>query len=569
VAGGLAAEPAGNTTVVPPQPDWKAKVDEFLTKLDRKPGETPDMMFFRYWGDNPFVEAANDPQSTFGADADTASYTLARSYLYKQGILPPREAVRSEEFINYFRSRYAPPTEEGRAFAIHCEAAPSPFGHDPEYRLLKVGLKGREVPREKRKAASLAFVVDTSGSMRRENRLELVKDALRLLVPELDEGDTIGIAAFDAEARTVLEPSPASARERILDAISRLEPRQNTNVAAGLELGFQMAAARRLKDGTNRVILLSDGVANTGVTDPEAMLERVRAQREQGIYLTCVGVGMGNHNDTLLEQLADRGNGQCVYVDRLEEARKVFVEDLTATLEAIARDVKIQVEFDPARVIRYRLLGYENRAIADALFRDNKVDAGEVGAGHEVAALYELKLQGAPAAAGKLATVRVRYLTIEHGEAVELARDVTGADVKASFAEAAPRFRISACAAEFAEVLRESYHARGSELDKVAAIVEGLLGSPDGDGRKVGDDQNVVELAALLRRADALVRERERQLTEVARTTEALKENYFLRAQVEDALQARREQNRVQLDDILRQNDALRRRLEDLLAAPR
>ncbi|MBI4601029.1 MAG: von Willebrand factor type A domain-containing protein, partial [Planctomycetes bacterium] len=388
-----AAAPDPASTAPAETRSWRTRVDEILSKLDRRPGETPDMMFFRYWGSNPFVEASSDPLSTFAVDVDTASYTVLRAYLLQRNLLPPREAIRTEELVNYFDQRYAPPPEGGPAFAVHVEVAPSPFAHEQAYKLLRVGLKGREVSREKRKAASLVFVIDTSGSMRRENRLELAKDALRLLVNELDEGDSIGIVAFDREARTILEPTAASEKERILDAIGTLLPRQNTNVAAGLELGYRMANARLLKDGTNRVILISDGVANTGVTDPDAMLERVRAERERGIYLTSVGVGMGNLNDALLERLADRGNGQCVYVDRLEEARKAFVEGLTGTLEAIAKDVKIQVELDPKQVLRYRLLGYENRDVADSAFRDNKVDAGEVGAGHEVTALYELKLR--------------------------------------------------------------------------------------------------------------------------------------------------------------------------------
>jgi Ca-activated chloride channel family protein len=267
------------------------------------------MMVFRYWGDNPFAEAAADPLSTFGVDVDTASYTLARSYLYKQGMLPPKEAIGTEEFINYFKSHYAPPTEEGHAFAIHTPMAPSPFAHEPEYKLLEVGIKGREVARQERKACSLVFVVDTSGSMRQDNRLELVKDALRLLVAELDEGDSIGIVAFSTEARKVLDPTPASEKERILDAIATLQPEGSTNAAAGLDLGYAMGAASLLKDGSNRVLLLADGVANTGPVDVQTMLAAVREERQKGIYLTCAGVGMGRQETS---GRSEKSGGPCL-----------------------------------------------------------------------------------------------------------------------------------------------------------------------------------------------------------------------------------------------------------------
>jgi Ca-activated chloride channel family protein len=393
--------------------------------------------------------------------------------------------------------------------------------------------------------------------------------AADLLVNELDEGDSIGIVAFDREARTVLEPTPASEKERILDAIATLEPRQNTNVAAGLDLGYRMAGARLLKDGSNRVILLSDGVANTGILDVNTMLEQVRSQRERGVYLTTVGVGMGNLNDTLLEQLADRGNGQCVYVDRVEEAKKAFVENLTGTLETIARDVKIQVELDPTKVLRYRLLGYENRAIADSAFRDNTVDAGEVGAGHEVTALYELKLRPdaeGKAPAGKVATVRLRHLTVDHGEAQEMEQAVEAGTAKTAFGEASPRFRLQACVAELAEVLRDSYWARGSSLDRVAAMISDALDLREKEGGpRLGEDPDVIELVALVKKADALVRRRAAETDDIARTVDAIKDNLYLGARIEDELRGRGE-GRNQLDEIRRQNDDLRRRLEGLLA---
>jgi Ca-activated chloride channel family protein len=474
--------------------------------------------------------------------------------------------VRTEECVNYFKSDYAPPPQDSAAaFAIHTELAPSSFAHDSSYRLLKVGLKGREVSREKRKSCSLVFVVDTSGSMRQQNRLELVKDALRLLAAELDEGDTVGIVSFDVDARVVLDPTAASKREVILDAISRLQPNRNTNVNAGLTLGYELAARAFLPGGSNRVILCSDGVANTGLTvDPQVMGQNVRAQRLKGIYLTSVGVGMGNHNDTLMEQLADQGDGQCVYVDRLDEAKKVFVDSLTGTLEAIARDVKVQVEFDKDKVVRYRQLGYENRALADAAFRDNTVDAGEVGSGHEVTCLYEVKC--APGAQGRLATVRVRYLTVdqkdgvEHREPVEIEHAVEASSERASFAQASARFRLSACVAEFAEVLRDSYWARGADLLATAKVVEEQLAAGE-----LGQEQDVVELVALMKKADALVRMRLQSADAVAQVEDALRENSYLRSRLEDFQRRDSTEDLRHLDDLRRQNDELRRRLEGML----
>ncbi|MEM7231566.1 MAG: von Willebrand factor type A domain-containing protein, partial [Planctomycetota bacterium] len=535
----------------------KMAVDEILSKLDRRPGETPDMMFFRYWGDSPFVDASKDHQSTFGVDVDTASYTLTRNYLFKRGLLPPAAAVRTEEFVNYFTSHYEAPKD--KSFALYSHLAPSPFAHESEYKVLKVGVKAAEVSEDERRACALVFVVDTSGSMRRENRLELVKSALELLVPKLDEGDSIGIVAFDRVAREVLAPTPASETEKILDGIRSLQPNRNTNVDAGLRMGYQMAAAQRIETGNNRVILLSDGVANTGVTDVNGMLANVKSQRKSGIYLTTVGVGMGNHNDALMEQLADRGDGQCVYVDRLDEAKKVFVDNLTGTLQAIARDVKVQVEFDKERVIRYRLLGYENRAIADHRFRDNTVDAGEVGAGHEVVAIYELKTR--KEAAGKLATIRLRYQEIETKEHIELEREVDTKDFIAKFNDAPSRFQLSVLAAEYAEVLRDSYWARNGDLNRVATLTQDAMEKDEG----LRNDPEVVEFVALVKASDAKVRERRSGGDSLAKVVDAVKENRYLQAQIDVLAQSENDARLKHLEELRSQNDQLRRRLEELL----
>ncbi len=540
--------------------DAQRCVQQYCEALRRKPDESLDKMFFRYWGTHPFVETRVDPLSTFAADVDTASYTLTRSYLLSRNLLPPPEAIRTEEFINYFREPYVAPAKSTDVFSVTTEMAPSPFAHEPQYELLKIDVQGRRVDRRGRRAASLVFVIDASGSMARENRLELVKSSLRLLVGELDEGDTIGIVAFDTTARSVLESTGAENAASIFAAIGTLQPGRSTNVEAGLTLGYEMAARHLQVTGTNRVILLSDGVANTGATHVDAILKRVRQHRARGILLSCIGVGMGNHNDVLMEQLADRGDGHCVYVDRLEAARRAFVDNLTGTLETIARDVKLQIEFDAAKVARYRLLGYENRAIADRDFRDDAVDAGEVGAGHQVTALYELRCR--PEATGRLATVRVRYLAVDDRRAVELEHGVEDRHRRGTLADASAEFRLKALIAEFAEILRSSYWARGSDLSAVAAGMRDLLAA---NSEGLGHEADLVELTKLMERAAPLVAERRRSEDEVAVMSRALRENRYLKERLEATQRLQTDERREFLRQLEIQNRELRQRLEEAL----
>src|SRR5688572_197610 len=363
-------------------------------------------MFFRFWGDNPFEIAAIDKLSTFSADADTASYALARNYLV-QGHLPTKEQIRTEEFVNYFKGDVPPPSEG--AFRVALELAPSLFGDTSDLWMLRVAVRGRDVSKQERMPLALTFVVDVSGSMREGARLELVKHALRMLSAQLDVRDTISLVTFSDNASLVLPPTSAKHKDLLESAIHPLSPQSSTNTEAGLRMGYAQAAAALTKGANNRVVLLTDGVANVGITDPGALVQMVEQQRKLGILLNTVGVGMDNHNDHLLEQLADKGDGLCNYVDDEQEVRRALVDNFTGAFEAIARDVKLQVEFDPAQVSRYRLLGYENRAIADADFRNDKVDAGEIGAGHQVVALYEIARTLPADPAGPLATVRLRY----------------------------------------------------------------------------------------------------------------------------------------------------------------
>ncbi|MEJ2736647.1 MAG: von Willebrand factor type A domain-containing protein, partial [Anaerolineae bacterium] len=369
------------------------------------PAEQPDAMFFEDYGVNPFIDTEDDHLSTFALDVDTGSYTIARRYV-QDGNLPPEDAVRVEEFVNYFEAGYDYPPQ-GQAFAIHVDGAPFPYSETERYQMMRVGIQGYAIPPDERKDVSLTFVIDVSGSMDRESRLELVKRALEMLVEQLRPSDSVGIVVYGSDARVVLESTSGAEARTILDAIYRLHPEGSTNAEAGLRLGYERANAAFNPGGINRVVLCSDGVANVGQTGPESIWDVISGYASEGITLTSVGFGMGNYNDVLMEQLADNGDGFYAYVDTLKEAERLFVHGLTGTLQSIAMDAKVQVDFDPAVVARYRLVGFENRAIADQDFRDDTVDAGEIGAGHSVTALYEVKLH--PEAGGRIATVHLRW----------------------------------------------------------------------------------------------------------------------------------------------------------------
>jgi Ca-activated chloride channel family protein len=457
------------------------------------PNDEPyDAVFFEEYGVNPFIDTDEDNLSTFAVDVDTGSYTVMRYYV-NDGYLPPDESVRVEEYVNYFEQEYAPPAEGEGAFAIHLEGAPSRFGSE-QHHLVRVGLQGYLPDPEARPDAVLTFVIDISGSMDRQDRLELVKDALQLLVAELRPTDRVGIAVYGSQGREILAHTPVSEGRVILAAIERLAPGGSTNAAEGLEIGYRMAAEAFDPEANNRVILCSDGVANVGNTGADSILAQLGQYADEGIFLTTVGFGMGNYNDVLMEQLADDGDGFYAYVDTLDEAQRLFVYDLPATLQTIARDARIQVEFSPSVVRSYRLIGYENRDIADEDFRSDEVDAGEIGLGHSVTALYELKFWEGAATAEPAMTVRVRYIDPDTAEVHELSRSISWAEFAASFEAASNRFQLTAVVAEYAEVLRESYWARESSLEDVleeAFRVAALL----------PEDEEVLEFALLVGQA--------------------------------------------------------------------
>ena len=457
-------------------------------ELNPPNGEAYHDMFFKGAGTNPFIDTEDDHLSTFAMDVDTGSYSITRGYL-TDGYLPPPEAVRVEEFVNAFDYNYAPPPDS--AFAIHIDGAPSKFGEGKRLQLLRIGLQGHVIPTEDRKDAILTFVIDVSGSMERENRLGLVKKALTILVNQLRPTDKVGIVVYGSRGRLVLPHIGIERRSEILAAINSLAPGGSTNAEEGLRIGYDLAWRNASVNHINRVILCSDGVANVGQTGPDAILKEIRSYVQKGITLSTVGFGMGNYNDVLMEQLANTGNGNYAYVDTLSEAKRIFVENLTGTLQLIAKDAKIQVDFNPEVISRFRLLGYENRRLDHEQFRDDTVDAGEVGSGHQVTALYEVKLH--PDATGKLATVSIRYADADNHKVSEVSEDISVAQLHKSFDTAPATFRLAASVAEFAEILRESYWAKDGSLDAVHQVVKDAFPEIDSEG--------VVELMYLVNKA--------------------------------------------------------------------
>ncbi len=427
---------------------------------------------FADYGIRPFVDTDRDPRSTFALDVDTAAYSLARQWL-ESGSTPPRESVRVEEYVNSFSYDYDAP---GDGLAVQADAGPSPF--DPDNVIVRLGVQAERVANAERPTASLTFVVDTSGSMDRVDRLGLVKTSLSRLVAELNDDDTVAIVTYSNDATVLLEPTRARDRGRILDAIDALAPTGSTNLEAGLDRGYALAGESFLDDGINRVVLASDGIANVGLTDADALARMIRDDADRGIQLVTVGVGMGGFNDVVMEQLADQGDGFYAYVDDAGEAERLFGDELVSTLLTVAIDAKIQVEFDADTVERYRLIGFENRAVLDDDFRNDDVDAGELGAGHQVTALYELELRsgsgGGGGGDGELGTVRLRWEDPEDRSVDETSLRLDADIVTDRWDETDRDFRLAVTVAAWAELLRDSPHAGEVTMSQIAAEADAL-----------------------------------------------------------------------------------------------
>jgi len=464
-----------------------------------------------------FLRPADSPLSTFSIDVDTASYANVRRFL-ENGSLPPADAVRIEELLNYFR--YEDPAPAGKdPFSVTTEIADCPWNQD--HRLMRIGLRGRSIPRRDLPPRNLVFLVDVSGSMQSPEKLPLVKDGLRLLIDQLDELDRVSMVVYAGAAGVVLEPTSGADRGALLAAVGGLEAGGSTNGAQGIERAYELAERSFIEGGANRVMLCTDGDFNVGVTSEGELVRLIEREREKGVFLTVLGFGMGNLKDSTMEALADHGNGNYAYIDSLDEAEKVLVTEADATLVTIAKDVKIQVELNPATVEAYRLVGYDNRRLANEDFNDDRKDAGEIGAGHSVTALYEIVPKGgtidrpgvdplryqvsarltSAAAGGEIATVKLRYKQPD-GDRSELL-SVRVADEASRLASASGDLRFAAAVATFGLVLHESEHRGDASLDMARALASDALGA-DAGGHRAGF-LRLVERARELRPAQVAV----------------------------------------------------------------
>lgn len=459
--------------------------------------------------ENSIKRVIDEPVSTFSIDVDTGSYTNTRRMLV-QGQLPPSDAVRVEEFINYFDYQYQPPVDNSQPFAIDTALSTAPWHQDRH--LLRIGLKGAKQSIDRSAGSNLVFLIDVSGSMSSVNKLPLLKRSLTLLSQQLSEQDSVAIVVYAGASGVVLEPTAGNNTIAIKQALDQLSSGGSTNGAAGIELAYQMAQKAFIKGGVNRVLLATDGDFNVGVTNQDSLVELIEKQRENGIALTTLGFGQGNYNDHLMEQLADVGNGNYAYIDTINEARKVLVDELSSTMQIIAKDVKIQVEFNPALVSEYRLLGYENRVLNSEDFNNDKVDAGDIGAGHTVTAFYEVILRGSEQPYNdplryqnqqidtidmhnEIAHVKLRYKQPEGKKSALISEVVKGTDLM-NFDRQPQDFRFAVAVVSFAQRLKNSDYNADLSFSDIIAMAKDAKGKDDFGYRS--------EFIQLVRTADAL-----------------------------------------------------------------
>ena len=454
-----------------------------VENTERYPDATP----------NPVKVVTHDPVSTFSVDVDTASYANVRRYL-NEGALPPSDAVRVEEMINYFDYAYSLPRDRSAPFQPTIAVYPSPWNKDTQ--ILHIGIKGFDVPRTERPKANLVFLIDTSGSMAMPNKLPLLKRAFRLLVEQLRPEDRVSMVVYAGSAGTVLEPTSGSEKSKILAALDRLEAGGSTAGGEGIRQAYELASANFDRTGVNRVLLATDGDFNVGITDPNALEDFVARERSSGVFLTVLGFGEGNYNDLTMQKLAQAGNGTAAYIDTMNEARKVFVDELGGTLFTIAKDVKVQVEFNPERVAEYRLIGYETRILNDTDFNNDKVDAGDIGSGHTVTALYEITPVDSKArladplryaqshldvdgAKDEIAFVKIRYKLPAEDESRLIERPVTSRDMETEFSKLPSDLRFAAAVAGAGQLLRHDPYIKDFGYGRAIEMAQAARGNDE------------------------------------------------------------------------------------------
>jgi Ca-activated chloride channel family protein len=484
------ADRANTSAAVPAQQKY---LTADLASL-RPPSQPLDREAYQHLEENPVKQVAQVPVSTFSVDVDTGAYANMRRFV-NDGRLPPKDAVRVEELINYFTYDYAVPSDPKTPFSVTTEAAPTPWNQNTY--LLHIGIKGFEVSRERRLPANLVFLVDVSGSMNPPDKLPLLVRSLKMLTGELDGNDRISLVVYAGASGVVLEPVSGNEQRKIKSALDRLSAGGRTAGEAGIRLAYAMAEEAFIEGGINRIILATDGDFNVGVADVESLKSLIERKRESGITLTTLGFGTGNYNEHLMEQMADVGNGNYAYIDSLSEARKVLVDELASTLQTIAKDVKVQLEFNPSIVAEYRLIGYENRVLRREDFKNDKVDAGEIGAGHTVTALYEIALVGGkglrldPLRYGRAAAIpssgsdeefgflKLRYKDPQGSESKLMALPLAVALLDEESAQISDNFHFSAAVAAFGQLLRGGRYTGDFDYDDALDLARAARGADE------------------------------------------------------------------------------------------
>jgi len=452
---------------------------------------------FESFVENPVKLAKEEPVSTFSLDVDTSSYSFVRRAL-NGGQLPPRDAVRIEEMVNYFDYHYSVPESKENPFKPTVTIYPTPWHKDTK--LVHIGIKGYDISKADKPRSNLVFLVDVSGSMNGPDRLPLVKSSLRMLVDQLQPDDTVGIVIYAGHVGTALSPTKISNKAQIIQAIENLGAGGSTAGASGIRMAYDLAQQHFDKKAVNRVILATDGDFNVGITDPTQLQDYIAQKRETGIFLSILGVGQGNYNDALMQKLAQNGNGTAAYIDNLNEARKLLVEEAGATLFTIAKDVKVQVEFNPAVVSEYRLIGYESRLLKREDFNNDKIDAGDVGSGHAVTAIYEITPVGSKTQSvdslsygqkteavkeekavskehnGEYAFLKIRYKLPDASESKLLTTPITSAQEVKDIQQASDDVRFSTAVAGFGQLLKGDTHIRNYSYDDVVSLADGARG---------------------------------------------------------------------------------------------